>query len=144
MISANFSMKEVVYSLTAVRRGIDNTPPTDEIRNAIQLTAQGMELIRSSLGGLPIKINSWYRCPALNKAVGGVVSSQHLRGEAVDFVCPEFGSTVDIVRFLADKLTLFGIDQIIEEGTWVHVSFTQSPRHQILSFKGGEYRRGLA
>lgn len=143
-LSANFDLKEFVYSATAVRRGIDNTPPTDAILEALKRTAAGLELIRTSLGGHPIKVTSGYRCPALNKAVGGAVASQHLKGEACDFVCPGFGTPLDIVKHLAEKLPELGIDQIIEEGTWVHVSFAQSPRHEVLRFKGGEYRRGLA
>lgn len=142
-LSPNFSLEEFTKSATALKHGIDNTPPT-EILRALQFTAEGLERIRVSLGNKPITVNSGYRKPALNAAVGGVPSSQHCHGEAVDFVCPTFGSPVDIVRHLADKLVLLGIDQIIEEGSWVHVSFTSSPRHVVLSLKNGVYRRGLA
>ena len=79
-----------------------------------------MQEIRDLLGR-PIKITSGYRSPDLNRAVGGNPRSQHMQGEAIDFVCPDFGSPDYIARFLKSKD--IPIDQCLVELSWVHISF---------------------
>jgi len=134
-ITPHFTVDEVIFSDTALRLGIINSPPA-EIEGAILRTAQGAEEVRELLGGFPMHINSWYRCPALNKAVGGAANSQHMAGEAIDFTCKAFGPPHAIVAHLAAHADLLGFDQLIEEfGSWVHVSFVSSnPRRQVLRF----------
>lgn len=129
-LSPHFTLAEFVVSDTAARRGIENDPPAD-LLHALKRTAQGMEAVRVRLGGAPIIISSGYRCPALNAAVGGQPSSQHTRGEAADFIAPRFGSPTEVAAALRDSVVDY--DQLILEfGRWVHISFSQAPRHQAL------------
>ena len=79
-----------------------------------------MEQIRALLGNRPIRINSAYRCPELNQAAGSQPTSMHLFGLAADFVCPGFGSPLQIARAIAASTLDF--DQVIHEfGRWVHI-----------------------
>jgi hypothetical protein len=125
----------------AQRYGIDNEPSLD-IQKTLLFTAAGLERVRHLLG-FPVRVTSGYRCPELNKLVGGAPDSQHVRGEAVDFVCPLFGSPFQICIFLTEWMNVAGIDQMIMEGTWVHVSFTHNPRRDILTMKDGHYFKGV-
>ena len=129
-LSPHFTLAEFVISETAARAGIDNDPPL-EIVAALKRTAQGLEAVRVRLGGAPITVTSGYRCPALNAAIGGAKDSQHMRGEAADFICPRFGSPTEVATALRDS----GIEYdqlIIEFGRWVHISFSAAPRRQAL------------
>ncbi|MDP3139804.1 MAG: D-Ala-D-Ala carboxypeptidase family metallohydrolase [Rubrivivax sp.] len=129
-LSPHFTLAEFVVSETAARRGIDNMPP-DEVMPALRRTALGMEAIRVRLGGAPIVVTSGFRCLELNRAIGSKDTSQHTRGEACDFICPRFGSPADVAAALKDSG--IGFDQLILEFyRWVHVSFSDKPRHQAL------------
>lgn len=143
-LSTHFTLAELTASQMAVRRGIDNKPPGDIIKNLEHL-ALGLEGVRTLLG-CPLIINSGYRSPALNTAVGGARDSQHKLGLAADFIAPGFGTPVQVARAIAASGLKF--DQLICEGTWVHVSFTADPRRQVLTatFKEGRvfYSPGLA
>jgi hypothetical protein len=128
MLSPHFSLAELTASDTAARLGIDNTPPPDA-RAALVRTALGLETVRALLG-VPLLVSSGYRCPALNKLVGGQPNSQHMRGEAADFTAPQYGPPAAIVKRL-DDYRMF--DQLILEfGRWVHVSFADKPRREVL------------
>jgi hypothetical protein len=129
-LSPHFTLDEFTTSQTAARMGLDNTPPP-EIMPALLKTAQGMEAVRVRLGSAPISVSSGYRSPAVNKAVGGSANSQHSRGEAVDFICPRFGTPAEVV----DAIKGSGIDfdqLILEFDRWVHISFCAQPRHMVL------------
>ena len=126
-LSPHFTLEE----LTATQhRGIDNTPPASVIER-LKFTATQLEAVRLLLG-CPIIISSGYRCPELNAAVGGQPTSQHLTGQAVDFICPGFGPPITVASRLKDS----GIkwDQLIVEfDRWVHLSFVpNNPRGQML------------
>lgn len=136
-----FKLDEFIHSETAMERGIDNTPP-DDIKETILLTMASMERVRSALG-FPVIVHSGYRCPALNKWVGGSKDSQHMKGEACDFICPGLGSPSIVATFLLPRMAEFGIDQMIMEGSWIHLSFTSNPRKQVLTMKDGKYFGGL-
>lgn len=137
-LTPHFSLEEL--SATS-HRELDNTPSIDVVA-ALGDTALRMEAVRSLLGDAPIHINSGYRSPAVNQAVGGVADSAHLTGHACDFIAPGFGDPLEICRRLAASALQF--DQVIEEGTWVHVSFAQPMRRQLLTKQaGGGYRLGL-
>ena len=126
MISKHISNKEGVYSRTALRRGIDNTPTKDHKKNMVELAENIFEPLRMYVGG-PIKINSFYRSPELNKAIGGSSKSQHCNGQAID-IDDTFGrmTNAEMFRFVKDHLDF---DQMIWEfgddknPNWVHVSY---------------------
>ena len=83
-ISKNFSFSEFERSETAERRGIVNVIATARVRDSIQaLVINVLQPLRTALG-VPMPVNSGYRCPALNEAVGGMPTSQHMKGEAAD------------------------------------------------------------
>ena len=135
-LSEHFSYLEGTQSATALKSGIDNTPPADILSNMQQAAAQ-LEAVREYLNQ-PMTVNSWYRCAALNAAVGGAPNSAHTQGWAIDFICPPYGSPLEIV----DALVKTGIkfDQLIQEGTWCHISFDPRMRQQTLTahFADGE------
>lgn len=129
-LSAHFTLDEFTSSQVAARRGIDNTP-TPPIVERLKRTAQGLETVRQRLGGFHIIVTSGYRCERLNRLVKGAKGSQHILGEAADFICPRFGAPADIAAALRDSELDY--DQLILEfGEWVHISFADRPRHQAL------------
>lgn len=134
MLSPHFSLAEFTVSDTAARKGIDNDPPI-EVLAAMKRTATGLEAVRVRLGGAPIIATSGYRCLALNRAIGSKDTSQHIKGEAVDFIAPRFGTPTEIAAALRDSGIEY--DQLILEfaGTgrgWVHCSFSHAPRRHAL------------
>ena len=132
-LSPHFSLSELCVSNKARELGIDNTPPS-YMFPTMSATATGMEQVRSVLGDLPITVANGYRCPALNRAVGGEKRSQHLLGEAVDFQCPAFGTPTKIVTAIVNSDVPY--DQVICEHLgykmWVHVSFSSRNRREAL------------
>ena len=130
MISKHISYKEGVYSITATRRGIDNTPNNDQLLKMVSVAEEVFEPLRAYVGG-PIKINSFFRCPELNTAIGGSSKSQHCKGQAID-IDDTFGrmTNAEMYNFIKDNLEF---DQIIWEfgddnnPDWVHVSYV-SPK----------------
>lgn len=144
-LSEHFTIQEAIMSQTGASKGIDNSPDIDALVTMVG-TAAMMERIRSILNK-PIKINSWYRSPSLNAAVGGTPTSQHSRGEAVDFVCPGFGNPLEICRAIITNQNIILFDQMILEHTWVHISFaiqSGKPRGQVISLlNNGRYAAGL-
>ena len=142
-MTPHFSIDEVEHSNTAERVGIPNKLPEHLKSNAL-VTAQGMEDVRSLLGK-PIPISSWYRSPRLNSYIGGAKASQHLLAQAVDFICPAFGTPYKIADAIRKSNIQF--DQLIYEYTWVHISFVAAnPRRQVLTkqHNTGGYINGLA
>ena len=117
-----------MYSRTAIRRSIDNTPTEEHRENMCILAEQVFEPLRSWVGG-PIKINSFYRSPDLNKAIGGSTKSQHCQGQAMD-IDDTFGraNNAEMYHFIKEHLDF---DQMIWEfgddknPDWVHVSFVK-------------------
>ena len=141
-LSSHFTLEELCDSQTAARQGIDNTPDERTIE-ALKLTCYGLEEVRKELGDKPILISSGYRSPALNAAVGGRSSSQHILGQAVDFTCPRFGTPAEIVRKIVgsgiqyDQCILEFFDPIRKTG-WVHISFSnRNRRHALVIDKNG-------
>lgn len=134
MLSPHFHLAEFLASATAERMGIDNDPSAD-LLPSLKRTAQGLEAVRVRLGGAPIIVLSGYRSLALNRAIGSKDTSQHVKGEAADFIAPRFGSPSEIVAALRDSGIEY--DQLILEYAdtgrgWVHCSFSAAPRHQAL------------
>jgi len=144
-LTAHFTLEEFELSQTAIRHGIDNSVPESLMSN-MRRTAETMEEIRTLLLNKPIQVTSGYRCPALEKKISGRAYGQHMKALACDFVCPTYGSPLMIAEILSSTLRDF--DQLIWEGTWVHVGLAEgTQRKEILTakFTNGKasYSRGL-
>ena len=127
-LTEHFKLEEFTHSPTATQLKIDNSVPDDLMPN-IQLTAIKLELVRKSLGR-PIIITSGYRCPKLNARVGGVSTSAHTKGLAVDFHS-SYGTPKEICQRLIDAGVQF--DKLIQEhNQWVHIGFSPSNNRQIV------------
>ena len=128
----HFTIDELCRSDTARSRGIDNSPTEDVRKNLTALVGNVLDPLREWYGK-PIYVNSGYRCPALNKAVGGVASSQHLTGQAADIDVNDRAENRKLMKHIEDNLDF---DQLIWEngGAWVHVSYRADGknRRQVL------------
>ncbi len=135
-LSANFSLQEFTKSQTATRQGLDNTPNEEHLVSAKELFENVVQKVRDNFG--VTVINSGYRGPALNEAVGGSNTSQHCKGQAVDIECPGTPN-YDVANWIKENLDF---DQLILEfytpgipdSGWVHVSYkTEGNRKHILT-----------
>jgi putative chitinase len=130
-MTENFSLEELTFSQTATRLGINNKPSPIVMFN-LKETATQLERVRAFLNA-PINISSGYRSPTLNRAIGGSATSAHCLGFAVDFTARKFGDVTKVVN--AIKNSGIKYDQLIHEGTWVHISFAPAMRQQTLLAK---------
>ena len=125
-ISNHISYKEAVHSNTAIRRGIDNIPNEKQLANMKLLAEKVFEPVREWVGK-PIKVNSFFRSPKLNTAIGGSSKSQHCLGQAID-IDDTFGykTNAEMYHWIKDNLEF---DQMIWEfgddnnPNWVHISY---------------------
>ena len=126
-----FTIKELCKSSTALCKKIDNTPNSNIIRNLELLVEHILDPLREKYGK-PIRVTSGYRCDALNRAVNGSKTSQHLQGLAADITT---GSSLKNKK-LFDLIVSMDLpfDQLIDEKnySWIHVSYSTKPRKQIL------------
>ncbi len=115
-----FSVKELCCSVKAKKLGIDNTPTDKAVENMTRLIKVVLDPLREAYGQ-PITVNSGYRSPALNKAVGGAKNSQHMTGEAADITVGSKEGNKWLFEYIRDNLPY---DQLIDEYdySWVHVS----------------------
>ena len=126
MISKHISYKEATHSATAIRRDLDNTPNDEQLNNMEIIAEKIFEPLREWVGGA-IKINSFFRCPELNKAIGGSSKSQHCQGQAID-IDDTYGivANSEMYHYIKNNLDF---DQLIWEfgdddnPNWVHVSY---------------------
>jgi len=125
-VTMHFTIEEMYASDTAKRLGIDNKPTTQKMINLVYLCAHVLEPLRVAMNE-PIKIGSGYRCEKLNKAVGGVYNSQHLKGQAADLcIDGDLKKGKRWFNYIKDHLPF---DQLIWEHNpktgsyWVHVSY---------------------
>ena len=145
-LSPNFTLAQLTRSDTAARLCIDNRPDAQQIANLARL-ADCLEQVQSLLGH-PLVINSAFRAPALNAAVGGAPLSRHAVGLAVDFTCAEFGSPLEVARAIAQSPLKF--DQLIHEyGRWVHLGLAPEAyplRRELMTICGSQsgYTDGLS
>ena len=139
-LTEHFSLEEMTASETAARLGLDNSPSLLIIRN-LQELAEAMEDIREVLG-YAIHVQSGYRSPEVNQAVGGASNSAHLEGYACDFTSPGFGSPKEVCEAIIESMLPF--DQLIwEYEAWVHFSIDPRMRHDILTIDRYGTRRGI-
>ena len=140
-ISKHITYKEATRSVTALRLGIENVPNDYELQNMELIAEKVFEPLRKAVNG-PIKINSFFRCEELNKAIGGSSRSQHCQGRAID-IDDVYGyvSNSYMYYYIKDNLDF---DQLIWEfGTdtepdWVHVSYVDSDSNRkrcLLAYK---------
>ncbi len=133
MISGHISYKEAVYSRTAIRLNINNEPNDQQMDNMSLVAEEVFEPLRMWVGG-PIKINSFFRSPELNKAIGGSTKSQHCHGQAID-LDDTFGraTNAEMYEFIRKYLDF---DQMIWEfgdddnPSWVHVSYVSEDKNR--------------
>ena len=141
MISNHISYKEATYSRTATRLDIDNNPDDRQVLNMETIADEVFEPLRAWVGG-PIKINSFFRSPKLNTAIGGSSKSQHCHGQAID-LDDTFGrvTNAEMYEFIKEYLDF---DQIIWEfgsddnPDWVHVSYVSAQENRkrcLLAYK---------
>ena len=144
MIDMNyFTIEELTYSQTAVKRGIRNETTPEVEKNLTALVCVVLDPAREKWGK-PILVTSGYRCPELNKAVGGVPTSQHLKGEAADIVAGSRRENAELGRLIVSMGTF---DQVIfeqsnkecTEAEWIHVSWKRvgENRRQVLRLVAG-------
>ena len=131
-----FSIAELTKSETANKRKIDNKP-TKEVENCLnQLIDNILDPLRKAYGQ-PIIVSSGYRCPELNKAVGGARTSQYTLGQAADIHTKSNSKESNKQLFELIKQLKLPFDQLINEYnySWVHVSYSNRNRRQILNIK---------
>ena len=123
-MTPHFTLAELTHT---DHRSLDNTPNPSELANLKRL-AEFLEVVKTTLGGKPIMINSAFRSKAVNDAVGSKDSSHHRLGLAADFRVP--GMSPDAV---VRALLALPYDQIIREyDAWTHISISDKPRRQAL------------
>lgn len=137
-LTQNFTLSELTRSETASRLHINNNPGIIPIQNLQKLCDSILQPLRNAYGK-PIFVNSGYRSPTLNKAIGGATNSQHMLGQAADITAKNTTSMED--KRAANKQLFYLIlaldlpfDQLINEKnySWIHVSFGPRNRRQIL------------
>ena len=124
----HFTIKELCHSDTATRRGIKNEPTEEVVRNLTALVDNVLDPLREWYGK-PIYVNSGYRCPELNAAVGGVANSQHLSGEAADIDVNDTKENRKLFAWIEENCEF---DQLLWEngGAWIHVSYKRSGKNR--------------
>ncbi len=132
-LSKHVSYKEGTYSITAKRLGLENDPTDVHLSNMRLISEKVFEPLRMHVGG-PIKINSFYRGPELNKAIGGSAKSQHCHGQAMD-IDDTYGHASNAEMFNYIKANLDYDQMIWEFGTeqnpdWVHVSYVSPDKNR--------------
>ena len=144
-LSEHISYKEGVYSITALRLGLKNDPSKEHLKNMKLISEKVFEPLRDYVGS-PIKINSFYRGPELNKAIGGSSKSQHCKGQAIDVDDTLGGfSNSTMFNWIQDNLDF---DQMIWEfgnefnPDWVHVSYVSPEKNRNRCLKA--YRTSLS
>ncbi len=139
-VTPHFTIQEIEHSAKAKKLGIDNAMPSCYSGNAQALARFVLEPIRLYFG-TPFSPESWYRCQALNEAVGGSKTSDHMIGSAADISVPKV-SLMALAEYIRDNLQF---DQLILEPTWVHVSYKiDNNRNNTLRNENGKYLIGLA
>lgn len=148
-----FSINELKRSDKANALGDPNTPNAKETANLQELIDKALDPLRIDIG-LPIKINSGFRNDRVNRAVGGVSTSAHRLGHAVDMICPQFkgGSVIEFCRYIEKFLKKNNIkfDQLIYEfvgsSKWVHLGLRNqhgNQRGQVLTIRNRRTHKGI-
>lgn len=147
-LSKHFSLAEFTKSQTAERRGINNTPTDADIERLRLLCENVLEKVRVYYDK-PFAPSSGFRSAELCKAIGSKTTSQHAKGEAVDFEVPGIAN-IDVASWISENCDF---DQLIleyykpedPEAGWIHVSYkSEGNRNEVLTLtKAGGYQFGL-
>ena len=147
-LSKHFTLEEMTKSMTATRKGIDNTPGSGEIKNLGNLCYEVLEPVRAHFDKA-VSISSGFRSEALCEAIGSKKTSQHALGCAADFEINGVPN-IQVAYWLTNNVDF---DQCIMEffdkddpaGGWIHVSYDKegSNRKQVLTFDGKKYSEVL-
>lgn len=136
-LSANFSLAEMVKSDTALRLDMENTPGDDEIANMTALCDNVLQKVRDHYG-MGVKVNSGFRHPDVNAAVGGSKTSDHCKGMAADIEIPGVANA-DLAQWIVDncefrQVILEFYTPGIPDSGWVHVSYNPDDnKKQVLT-----------
>lgn len=137
-----FTIDELSASTEARKMGIDNTPTPDATANLGELVDAVLDPLREKYGR-PIHVSSGYRCPRLNRAVGGSATSQHVKGEAADIYVTRPKEMAELFALIYYTLPF---DQLIwergndEAPAWIHVSYDGDNRRECLRYDGKSYQ----
>ena len=138
-MNLNFTIKELCNSDVAKKYKINNTPSIKVCDNLLLLITRVLQPLRDKLCK-PMIITSGYRCEKLNTLIGGVSNSQHLTGQAVDFIVNDMNIN-DLFRFIKNSGIIY--DQLIEEHSknkkWIHISYSLKNRRENLKYLDGKY-----
>ena len=146
-LSKHFKLEEFTKSMTAIRKGIKNEAGSGEIKNLTDVCYGVLEKVRVKYDK-PVIVTSGYRSPELCEAIGSKATSQHTKGEAVDFEVVGIAN-IQVAYFIESNCDF---DQLIleyycpddDQKGWVHCSFVEgSNRKQVLTFDGKKYTNGL-
>ena len=136
-LTENFSLAEMTKSETALRHGLDNTPGEEELENLRKLAENVLQPVRDAYGR-GVKVNSGFRHPDVNAAVGGSKTSDHCRGQAADIEIPGVANA-DLAQWISENLEFrqlileFYTPGIPDSG-WVHVSYVEGDnKKQVLT-----------
>jgi hypothetical protein len=124
-LTEHFSLNEFTASETAVIKGIVNVPNEEQIANIKLLCEKVLEPARIALG-MPMRISSGYRCPELNKAVGGAKNSHHMNGMAADIKCSDNKKLLDWIRENCSYTQCISEKGTEQNPQWVHVSYDKN------------------
>lgn len=135
-LSENFTLHELTKSETALRKGLDNEPGEEELKNLTLLTKKILQPVREHFG--PTKVNSGFRHPDVNSAVGGSKTSDHCKGMAADIEVPGVANA-DLAQWIVDncefrQVILEFYTPGIPDSGWVHVSYNPDDnKKQVLT-----------
>ena len=147
-LSKHFTLSEMEKSQTAVRKGISNKAGSGEIKNLTDLCYEVLEPVRIKFDK-PVIITSGYRSPELCEAIGSKATSQHAKGQAVDFEIAGVPN-IKVAYWIQnncdfDQLILEYYDPNDPAGGWIHCSYNEkgANRKQVLTYDGKKYEGGL-
>ena len=135
-LTKHFSLEEMTYTNKTGYK-TKNTTEGKSIIGQLYNLAAFAENVRIVLDETPMTITSGFRCKELNKAIGGSASSQHVKGEAIDFVCKKL-KPKDIFNKLKKSQLVFG-QLILEKDTWIHISI--GSKRECLVYDGTKYKK---